>query len=312
MLGVFRKSALVAGVSLLATAALALGTGKVAVAAPAAFPSQYAAPYLELSSSSVGDMVSDRNASGVNHYTLAFLIPKSGCTAKWEDGDYSVGTFKSQINALQAAGGDAIISFGGAAGGELALTCTSATNLQAAYANIVTTYNVHRLDFDIEGGPLDNSSSIARRDQALAALQKADPAVQVDYTLPVDPGGLPGNAMNLLKDAKAKGVKVGLVNIMTMDFGDGENALNDAESAANGTEKQLASLYGISASQAWKLIGLTPIAGHNDDNENFTQGNATTLEQFAASKGVQELSFWEVDSYDKKVGYAYSKIFNRI
>ncbi|WP_279579022.1 hypothetical protein [Fodinicola feengrottensis] len=88
MLGVFRKSALVAGVSLLATAALALGTGKVAVAAPAAFPSQYAAPYLELSSSSVGDMVSDRNASGVNHYTLAFLIPKSGCTAKWEDGDY--------------------------------------------------------------------------------------------------------------------------------------------------------------------------------------------------------------------------------
>ncbi|WP_279579020.1 glycoside hydrolase family 18 protein [Fodinicola feengrottensis] len=63
---------------------------------------------------------------------------------------------------------------------------------------------------------------------------------------------------------------------------------------------------------AWKLIGLTPIAGHNDDNENFTQGNATTLEQFAASKGVQELSFWEVDSYDKKVGYAYSKIFNRI
>ncbi len=162
-----------------------------------------------------------------------------------------MGTFKSQINALQAAGGDAIISFGGAAGGELALTCTSATNLQAAYANIVTTYNVHRLDFDIEGGPLDNSSSIARRDQALAALQKADPAVQVDYTLPVDPGGLPGNAMNLLKDAKAKGVKVGLVNIMTMDFGDGENALNDAESAANGTEKQLASLYGISASQAW-------------------------------------------------------------
>jgi hypothetical protein len=99
---------------------------------------------------------------------------------------------------------------------------------------------------------------------------------------------------------------------MTMDFGDGENALNDAESGANATEKQLASLYGISSSAAWNRIGLTPIAGKNDDNENFTQANASTLESFAASKGVQELAFWEVDSYDKAVKYAYSKVFNKI
>ncbi len=60
------------------------------------------------------------------------------------------------------------------------------------------------------------------------------------------------------------------------------------------------------------MLGLTPIAGHNDDNENFTQSNASTLESFAASHGVQELSFWEVDGYDKGTGYAYSKIFNKI
>lgn len=99
---------------------------------------------------------------------------------------------------------------------------------------------MHRLDFDIEGSPLNNKASITRRDQALAALQKADPSVQVDFTLPVDPGGQPSNALNLLKDAEAQGVKVSAVNIMTMDFGDGENALNDAESAAKGTAKQLA------------------------------------------------------------------------
>ena len=58
--------------------------------------------------------------------------------------------------------------------------------------------------------------------------------------------------------------------------------------------------------------GLTPIAGQNDDNEYFSQANASTLESFAASNGVQELSFWEVDGYDKPVGYAYSKIFNQI
>jgi chitinase len=32
--------------------------------------------------------------------------------------------------------------------------------------------------------------------------------------------------------------------------------------------------------------------------------NASSLESFAASNGVQELSFWEVDGYDKPDGYA--------
>ena len=74
-----------------------------------------------------------------------------------------------------------------------------------------------------------------RRDQALAALQAEDPSVQVDFTLAVAPNGLPtgtGSEYALLQDAKAKGVKVSTVNIMTMDFGAGSNELADAESAA--------------------------------------------------------------------------------
>ena len=77
-----------------------------------------------------------------------------------------------------------------------------------------------------------------------------------------------------------------IVNIMTMDFGDGENALNDAESGAKATHTQLESIFGSSSAAAWASSGLTPIAGKNDDNENFTQANAKTLESFAASNGV--------------------------
>ncbi|MFC1440937.1 chitinase [Streptacidiphilus sp. N1-10] len=303
-------------VALAATAALAPVLALLAGALPAhasgSFPTHYSAPYLELSSSSAGDMAADLKASGDKYYTLAFLIPKSGCTPKWEDGDASLGAFTSQVNSLKSSGGNVIVSFGGASGGEIAQTCTSVSSLTAAYANVVNTYGITRLDFDIEGDYLNNTAANSRRDQALAALQKSNPSVQVDYTLPVDPTGLESNALTLLKDAKSKGVNVNLVNIMTMDFGDGENALKDAESGATATEKQLASLYGTSASATWNKIGLTPIAGQNDDNENFTQANATTLETFAASKGVQELAFWEVDSYDKATKYAYSKIFNKI
>ena len=290
-----------------------IGVNMMSANAASNFPAHYAAPYLQISSADVGDMTSDRNATGLKYYTLAFLTPKSGCTPMWEDNNEPLNTFVSQVNTLKAAGGDVIISFGGASGGELAQTCTSVSSLTAAYKNVVTTYGITRLDFDIEGDPLDDTASISRRNQALAALQASMPSVEVDYTVPVDPNGIESNVINLLKDAKNKGVKVSLVNIMTMDFGDGENALNDAESAANGLHTQLGSIYtGLSSAQLWNLEGLTVIAGKNDDNENFTQANASTLETFAASKGVQELSFWEVHDYDRATGYKYSAIFNKI
>jgi chitinase len=304
----------------LATAALgagglALATAGPAAAAGAAFPAHYAAPYLQIASSDAGDMAADKSATGLKYYTLAFLIPQSGCTPEWEDDGSGVGAFAAQISAIQSGGGNVIISFGGAAGGELAQTCTNVSQLTAAYQNVVSAYGVTRLDFDIEGGVLSDTAATARRDQALAALQAQDPAVQVDFTLAVSPQGLPtgtGSEYALLQDAKAKGVKVSVVNIMTMDFGAGSNDLADAESAAQGAAGQLSGLYGISTSAAYGMMGLTPIAGTNDDGTFFSTANASTLESFAAANGVAELSFWEVDGYDKPTGYQYSSIFNKI
>src|ERR1700753_1235855 len=291
-----------------------VGTRLAASQATAAtgYPAHYAAPYLQIDNGDAGDMAADLSASGVKDYTLAFLIPQSGVPPQWEGGGKSVGAFSAQINSLKSAGGNVIISFGGESGGEIAQTCTNVSSLTAAYANVVNTSGVNRLDFDIESGVLSDTAATTRRDQALAALQAQNPAVQVDFTLGVGPGGLPTGQLNVLKDAKAQGVKVSMVNIMTMDFGNGQNALNDALSAAKGTASQLASLYGISPAQAYAMMGLTPIAGQNDDNEVFSTANASTLESFAASNGVGELSFWEVDGYDKPAGYAYSKIFNAI
>jgi chitinase len=319
-------------VALSAAAVAALGSGGLALAgsAPAtmelaaatsssALPAHFAAPYLQIDSSDAGDMAADQAATGLKNYTLAFLTPQSGCTPQWEDGGESVGSFASQISAMQAAGGNVIISFGGEPNGntpnEIAQTCTNVSQLTAAYQNVVNTYGVTRLDFDIEGSVLSDTAATARRDQALAALQAADPAVQIDFTLAVDPTGLPtgtGSEYALLQDAKAKGVKVSVVNIMTMDFGAGSNDLADAESAAQGTASQLASLYGISTAAAYGMLGLTPIAGTNDDGTVFSTANASSLESFAAANGVAELSFWEVDGYDKGTGYQYSSIFNKI
>jgi chitinase len=306
-----------AAAAILGSGSFALATAGPAEAAGSALPAHYAAPYLQIDSSDAGDMAADMAATGLKYYTLAFLTPQSGCTPEWEDGGNSVGAFTSQVSAIQAAGGNVIISFGGESGGELAQTCTNVSQLTAAYQNVVNTYGVTRLDFDIEGSTLSDTAATSLRDQALAALQAEDPSVQVDFTLAVAPNGLPtgtGSEYALLQDAKSKGVKVSVVNIMTMDFGAGENGLTDAESAAQGTASQLSSLYGISTSAAYGMMGLTPIAGQNDppDNYVFTTSNAQSLESFAAANGVAELSFWEVDGYDKPTGYQYSSIFNQI
>ena len=110
-----------AAVTTLGTGSLTLATAGSAAAAGSAFPAHYAAPYLQISSSDAGDMAADEAATGLKDYTLAFLTPQSGCTPEWEDGGYSVGQFDSQISSLQAAGGNVIVSFGGAQGGEQAV-----------------------------------------------------------------------------------------------------------------------------------------------------------------------------------------------
>jgi chitinase len=308
--------ALAAVTTALGSGGLALAAAGPASAAGSAFPAHFAAPYLQIASSDSGDMSADMSATGLKYYTLAFLVSQGGCTPGWEANSGSgAGTFASQISAIQAAGGNVIISFGGAGATVLDQTCTNVSQLTAAYQNVVNSTGVTRLDFDIEDSALADTAATTRRDQALAALQRQDPSVQVDFTLAVAPNGLPtggGSEYALLQDAKNQGVRVSVVNIMTMDFGAGSNDLADAESAAQGTANQLAGLYGISTSAAYAMMGLTPIAGTNDDGTFFSTSDASSLESFAASNGIAELSFWEIDGYDKGTGYQYSSIFNRI
>ena len=62
--------------------------------------------------------------------------------------------------------------------------------------------NLTAIDLDIEGGALGNTTANDRRNQALAQLQTeyraAGKTLSVDYTLPTDPSGLPGEAISLV------------------------------------------------------------------------------------------------------------------
>ena len=254
------------------------------------------APYVDTSLYPAFDLVAAAAATGVKDYNLAFVTDGGGCTPKWGGvTDLASDAVAAQIGALRAKGGDVRVSFGGAAGSELATTCSSAAALASAYEKAVAAYDLTKVDFDVEGGALPDTAANTRRAQAIAELQKDHPDLDVSFTLPVMPEGLTQAGVDLLADAKKNGVDITTVNIMAMDYGPAYSGDMGtyAEQAATATQAQLRSVLGLSDSAAWKAVAVTPMIGVNDvTTEIFTVDDATQLVNFAKSKGIGWLSMW--------------------
>ncbi|MEU8505996.1 cellulose binding domain-containing protein [Streptomyces brevispora] len=254
------------------------------------------APYVDTSLYPAFDLAGTATRTGVKQFNLAFITSGGSCAPLWGGvtglGDDHVA---SQIGGLRAAGGDIRVSFGGASGSELALNCTSAADLAAAYGKVVDTYKLTKVDFDIEGGALPDTAANSRRSQAIAQLQKSHPGLDVSFTLPVMPEGLTQPGVDLIADARKHGVDVGAVNIMAMDYGasySGDMGTY-AIQAATATQAQIKGVLGLSDAAAWKAVAVTPMIGVNDvSTEIFKVEDATQLVEFARTKGLGWLAMW--------------------
>ncbi|MFI1437747.1 glycoside hydrolase family 18 protein [Streptomyces fructofermentans] len=254
------------------------------------------APFVDTSLHPAFDLLATATATGVKDFNLAFVTDGGGCTPKWGVvTDLGTDAVAAQIGALRAAGGDVRVSFGGAAGSELALNCASVDALAAAYGRAVDAYGLTKVDFDVEGGALPDAAANTRRARAVAKLQKQHPGLDVSFTLPVMPEGLTQDGVDLLSDARSNGVAVSAVNIMAMDYGpayDGDMGTY-AVQAATATQAQIKGVLGLSDSAAWRTVAVTPMIGVNDVvTEIFTVDDATQLVDFAESKGIGWLSMW--------------------
>ncbi|MGP3950235.1 glycoside hydrolase family 18 protein [Streptomyces sp. 7N604] len=254
------------------------------------------APYIDTSLYPSYDMVGTAKKTGVKEFNLAFITSGGGCVPKWGGvADLNNNPVADQIGELRKAGGDVRVSFGGAAGSELGLACSSASDLAAAYGKVVDAYKLTKVDFDVEGGALPDKAANTRRAQAIAELQKKHPGLDVSFTLPVMPSGLTQDGVDLVADAKKNGVKISAVNIMAMDYGPafsgdmGQYAIE----AATATQGQIKNVLGLSDAAAWKAVAVTPMIGVNDvTTEIFKVDDATQLVKFAESKGLGWLSMW--------------------
>jgi chitinase len=275
----------------------------------------WAVPYVDVTLTPTFEF-QDPDANPSNNVALAFVVadPKSSCSPSWgaaytPDEASAALELDRRISQLRAAGGNVMLSVGGANNTELAVACTDATKLTAAYRSLLSRYDVATLDLDIEGTAVADVASLRRRAAALATLQAerktAGDPLTVWLTLPVTPDGLTADGLTAVRETLAGGVSLRGVNIMTMDYGADTSTSPDmlalAESALNAAHKQLSDLYlrlgvQLSSPQVWSRIGATPMIGQNDvDAERFTVADARGLATFAVDKGLGRVSMWSLN-----------------
>lgn len=263
-----------------------------------AFPSRIFAPYVDVLLGDFDAFKLAGNMANVSRfYTLAF-ITAAGCEARWggiiplgQDGPLA-----SDIAALRAAGGNVIVSFGGASGIELAQACTTDASLLAQYQAVVTRYNLRRVDFDIEGAAVADPASRARRNRVLRQLKANNPGLVIQYTLPVLQSGLT-DGVALLQDARANGFTPDVVNIMAMDYGGAVADMGGAAiQAIDSTAGQLQTIFGFTQAQARAHLGVTPMIGVNDvPGETFTLGDAGEVLSAAQGRGLSIIAMWSAN-----------------
>jgi hypothetical protein len=311
-----------------AQAAVTPSSGARQAAAPIVLPPHVFEPYIAPS----GNLLGTARASGARYLTLDFLqTPQPGsCTVDWNgDPGTPVGSYARSIAALQAEGGQVVPSFGGAGadsdGTELADSCHSVPAIAAAYENVITTYHVTRIDLDTEEDSLNNLAGVNRRNEAIAMVERwaarTRRTVQFVYTLPVNTTGLDENGAHVLQNAVENGARIAIVDVMTFDYYDNlpHEMADNAQTAAIAAYNVLHRLYPAkSPAQLWGMIGVCqdigapPNPGQDDFGaaETLTIADAHTVEQWAAARGLAELTFWNLaNDNSASAPYQYSHAF---
>jgi len=293
---------------------LLLGAGGAAAADPLGLPlpTHVWAPYFETwTTDSITDVAT---RSGARFFTLAFLetTGKSSCTLAWDGSKtqtVAAGRYLTDIASLRSLGGDVIPSFGGwsadQGGTEIGDSCKNVDSIASAYEQLVTTYDVTRLDFDIEGRSLTKTDGIDRRNQAIAKLQAwaagAGRTVQIQYTLPTTRNGLEASGLAVLQNALSRGVRVDIVNPMTFDYYDRADMPMGASaiSALTALHGQLKMLHqGASDAALWAMEGATIMNGLDDypkKTESTSLVDAGQILAFAQQQGMSALSMWAIE-----------------
>jgi chitinase len=300
-----RRTALLAGGAATVMAA-AIVAGGVATSQAATRPKAAVAggaPYIYSNVSGAKDPVNVMKTTGVRAFTLAFILNKGACSPIWDSGSLSDSSKSARINKIRGAGGDVVVSFGGASGNKLGNACKDEKALAGAYQKVIDTYKLKAIDIDLEAGEVGQSLKILK---ALKIVKQKNPDVQTIMTLGTGVNGLEGGESKIPAQAKSIGSPVDNWTIMPFDFGNNDSKLDHGKatvSASEGLHKQLKSALGGSDDAIYRLQGISSMNGRTDTGGNVSVGNFNAMLGYATAHHLGRFTYWELSRDNGNLDY---------
>jgi chitinase len=236
------------------------------------------------------------NATGIKAFTIAFVLA-NGCNPVWDsEGGLTGGVHASTINAIRAAGGDVVPSFGGYSGNKLGPACATPELLAGAYQKVIDAFGLRAIDIDIEN--YDEFENYTVQDRILGALKivkQKNPNLKTILTFGTTTSGPSATGIRLINQAKALGANVDIFAIMPFDFGGGSNMYQSTVNATEGLKNAVKSAFGYTDAQAYARLGISGMNGLSDQQELTTVATWTQIRDYAKSKGLARFTFWAVN-----------------
>ncbi len=250
-----------------------------------------AAPYLYEGWGNPPDPRTVMAATGVRWFTMAFMLNNGNCNPMWDSGrPLTGGVDQNTINAIRAAGGDVMVSFGGASGPWLEHYCGNASALAAAYQKVISTYNLKAIDIDIEGTPYDSDTDKQKTIAALKTIKANNPGVTVYVTIGTGTNGPDNSLINM---AAAAGLAVDGWSIMTFDWNNtGGNQGQLTGQAVDGLHNLLKRAYGYSDDQAYRHSGISSMNGITDEGARVTLNDFNIMLAYAQQHHLARFTYW--------------------
>ena len=258
--------------------------------------------------------------TGISYYNLGFIQPdqtkpldESG-NIRWgwggyyslsESGNdgYQYPKIKQTINDLKNLGAGITISIGGQLGDAPWIVTNDVDKLASFYKDVIQTYDVKRLDLDIEESNQVQSGNIANA-KAIKKVQD-ETGIDIVLTIPIMPNGWQDKQINIIKAYLDQGVQISLINSMTMCYGGGLYAGEDyGDASIRAIENSVQQMKNIWASygtvltdkQAYAKTGATVDIGYESSQYPvFTLEMTRKVVDHAKENGYGMLSYWSIN-----------------
>jgi chitinase len=257
-----------------------------------------AAPYLMPLDNDPPDAAAIMDATGLKSFQLAFVLAPDGggCTPTW-GGKTPVSSdtaVESVIDTIRAKGGDVSVSIGGYGGTKLGQACADPAATAAAYQQVITKYDLHAIDFDLEEPEYENAAAVHNEIGAAKILQQNNPDLYVSVTTAGTADGTGWFGKQMLLEAKSQGFTPNNFSIMPFDGGFDGGAASQID-ALTDFNRILQSTFGWDEATAYAHEGFSGMNGRSDTGEFFTQDDFRTVLDFATSHHMDRFTFWSLN-----------------